>query len=102
MSSWVIDPPRWLSLAMTLIVWRSVMGVVDVRVTGLRADLVVRRPEVLNAMSVEVFDALSNAADEIAKNDDLRVLVVSGEGRSFSSGIDTSSFGTAAGDPETA
>lgn len=77
------------------------MGVVDVRVSGPRADLVLRRPEVLNAMSVEVFDALSSAADEVANLDDLRVLVVSGEGRSFSSGIDTSSFGTVAGDPDT-
>ncbi len=77
------------------------MGVVDVRHVGARADLVLCRPEVLNAMSVEVFDALSDAADEVAKIEGLRVLVVSGEGRSFSSGIDTSSFGTVSGDPET-
>lgn len=77
------------------------MGVVDVRHAGPRADLVLQRPEVLNAMSVEVFDALSDAADEVAKIDGLRVLVVSGEGRSFSSGIDTASFGTVSGDPQT-
>ena len=76
------------------------MSVVEVRSNGPRADLVLRRPEVLNAMSVEVFEGLATAADEVAEMKDVRVLVVSGEGRSFSSGIDTSSFGTAAGAPE--
>ncbi len=77
------------------------MTVVEVRQDGARANLVLRRPDKLNAMSVEVFDALSDAADEVAKLQEVRVLVVSGEGRSFSSGIDTSSFGTVSGDPET-
>ena len=76
------------------------MSVVKVRRDGPRADLVLRRPEVLNAMSIEVFEGLAAAADEIAAMDDARVLVVSGEGRSFSSGIDTTTFGTVAGDPQ--
>ena len=76
------------------------MSVVEVRADGYRADLVLRRPEVLNAMSIEVFEGLAAAADEVAALDDVRVLVVSGEGRSFSSGIDTSSFGTVAGSPQ--
>ena len=77
------------------------MAVVEVTTNGPRADLVLRRPEVLNAMSVEVFDGLAAAADEVAKMSDVRVVVVSGEGKSFSSGIDTSSFGTVSGDPDT-
>jgi enoyl-CoA hydratase/carnithine racemase len=77
------------------------MSVVEVRTDGPRADIVLRRPEVLNAMSVEVFDGLAAAADEVAAMPDVRVVVVSGEGKSFSSGIDTSSFGTVSGDPET-
>ena len=77
------------------------MSVVEVRREGARADLVLRRPEVLNAMSIEVFEGLAAAADEVAAMDEVRVLVVSGEGRSFSSGIDTSTFGTVSGDPET-
>lgn len=75
------------------------MSVVDVSRDGAVARLVLRRPEVLNAMSIEVFDGLARAADEVAEMDDVRVLVISGEGRSFSSGIDTSSFGTVSGDP---
>jgi enoyl-CoA hydratase/carnithine racemase len=77
------------------------MSVVEVRTDGHRADLVLRRPEVLNAMSIEVFEGLASAADDIAGMEDVRVVVVSGEGRSFSSGIDTSTFGTVSGDPET-
>lgn len=77
------------------------MSVVEVRKEGYRADLILRRPDVLNAMSIEVFDGLAAAADEIVAMDDVRVVVVSGEGRSFSSGIDTSTFGTVSGDPET-
>lgn len=77
------------------------MAVVEITANGPRADVVLRRPDVLNAMSVEVFDALASAADEVANMPGVRVVVVSGEGRSFSSGIDTSSFGTVSGDPAT-
>ena len=76
------------------------MSAVEVRSEGTRADIVLRRPEKLNAMDFEVFDGLARAADEIAETEDVRVVVVSGEGRSFSAGIDTSSFGTISGSPE--
>lgn len=72
---------------------------VQVTVGDDRADLVLRRPDVLNAMDFEVFDALSAAVDEIAAADAVRVVVVGGEGRSFSSGIDTSAFGELTGTP---
>lgn len=74
--------------------------VVDVSVDGHRADLVLRRPDVLNAMDWEVFDAIAAGVDEIAAAEDVRVVVVSGEGRSFSSGIDTSTFGDLTGTPD--
>jgi len=69
---------------------------VEVTFQGPRADIVLRRPEVLNAMSFEVFDGLAAAADDVAASD-ARVAVVSGEGRSFSSGIDVSSLGAVSG-----
>ncbi|HWC15049.1 MAG TPA: enoyl-CoA hydratase-related protein [Actinomycetota bacterium] len=71
--------------------------VVEVTSAAARANIVLRRPEVLNAMDWEVFDGLARAADEIAAAADVRVAVVSGEGRSFSSGIDTSTFGDLTG-----
>lgn len=73
------------------------MSVVELSFAGPRADLRLNRPEVLNAMSFEVFDALSQATDEIAAREDVHVVVVSGEGRSFSSGIDLSSLGEFSG-----
>ena len=65
-----------------------------------RADLILSRPEVLNAMDWETFEALTKACDELAEQDDVRVVVVSGEGRSLSSGIDTSAFSSPRGSME--
>lgn len=65
---------------------------------GSRADLVLDRPQVLNAMDFAVFDDLTEAMDEIADKDP-RVVVVSGNGRAFSAGIDVAAFGAVAGDP---
>ena len=73
------------------------VSVVEVSYSDARADIRLNRPEVLNAISFEVFDALAAAADEIVARDDVHVVVVSGEGRSFSSGIDLSSLGEFSG-----
>lgn len=70
---------------------------VDVTFSGHRADLVLRRPDRLNAMDWNLFAALAESADRIATAEDVRVVVVGGEGRSFSSGIDTSTFGSLSG-----
>jgi enoyl-CoA hydratase/carnithine racemase len=53
-------------------------------------------------MDFEVFEGLAAAADEIAakERDEVLVVVVSGEGRSFSSGIDLSALGGVAGEME--
>jgi enoyl-CoA hydratase/carnithine racemase len=75
------------------------MAVVEVTFEGARADIRLNRPEVLNAMSFEVFDALADACDVVRPRDDIEVVVVSGEGRSFSSGIDLNSFGEVADSP---
>ena len=64
------------------------------------AEIVLRRPDVLNAMNFEVFDGLASAADEVAASPEARVVLVRGEGRSFSSGIDVSSFGSGDMSPE--
>ena len=66
---------------------------VDLSIADGRADLMLQRPEVLNAMNWDVFDGLTNAIGSIADDPDVRVVVVAGEGRSFSSGIDTTTFG---------
>ena len=73
---------------------------VEVSFRGARAEVLLRRPDVLNAMDWSVFDSLAATMDEIAARDDVRVVTVRGEGRSFSSGIDTGTFGQVQGDPE--
>lgn len=66
--------------------------VVDHSIRPPRADIILRRPEVLNAMDRDVFEELARAADAVAAAEDVRVCVVSGEGRSFCSGIDVDGF----------
>lgn len=59
-----------------------------------RADIVLARPDVHNAMNWEVFERLAQVVEEVTRRDGVRVVVVSGEGPSFSSGIDTTTFGS--------
>lgn len=51
------------------------------------------RPEKRNALSGEVWEALYEAGQTILKEEQTRVVVLSGEGQSFSSGLDLSSLG---------
>jgi enoyl-CoA hydratase/carnithine racemase len=53
------------------------------------------RPEVLNAYSVRMRDELHELLGGIARDDELRVLVIRGAGRAFCAGADLSEFGTA-------
>lgn len=46
------------------------------------------RPKALNALNSEVLDELDKCLDEIKANNDLRVLIITGEGRSFIAGAD--------------
>ena len=66
---------------------------VELSIEGHRADVVLNRPEVLNAMNFDLFDALAEVTSRLREERHVRVAVVSGEGRSFSSGIDTTTFG---------
>jgi enoyl-CoA hydratase/carnithine racemase len=50
------------------------------------------RPDRLNAFTGEMWRELRELGDEIRDDPELRALVVIGEGRAFSSGIDTSMF----------
>jgi enoyl-CoA hydratase/carnithine racemase len=56
------------------------------------ALVTIARPEVLNAMDREVFFGLREAAERAGADPEVRALVLSGEGRAFSSGLDTSLF----------
>lgn len=75
------------------------MPAVDLFLAAPRADLVLNRPEVLNAIDLEVFDLLAERAGTLAGRSDVAVAVVRGEGRSFSSGLDVSALPSMMGTP---
>jgi enoyl-CoA hydratase len=52
------------------------------------AELVMNRPEVLNAENWQTVHDFHAALDELEKNSDVRAVIVTGAGRAFSSGID--------------
>jgi len=52
------------------------------------AELVMNRPEVLNAENWQMAHDFHAALDELEKSSEIRAVIVSGAGRSFSSGID--------------
>jgi enoyl-CoA hydratase/carnithine racemase len=58
------------------------------------------RPDKLNSFTIEMWRELGELGDELRDDPHLRALVVIGEGRAFSSGIDTSVFAGAGGGTE--
>jgi len=50
--------------------------------------IVMNRPEVLNAMTTKLVDELTEAVKDLAKDSEVRVVVLTGAGRAFSSGAD--------------
>jgi enoyl-CoA hydratase/carnithine racemase len=54
------------------------------------ATVTIARPDKLNALTDEIMKQLLTIFDRIASDDSIRVVVLSGEGRSFSAGFDVS------------
>lgn len=52
------------------------------------ATLSLNRPDARNALSIDLLAALHPKIDELAKRDDVTVLIVTGEGKSFCAGMD--------------
>ncbi|MFZ9818940.1 MAG: enoyl-CoA hydratase-related protein, partial [Ilumatobacteraceae bacterium] len=71
---------------------RVVMTVVD----GV-ADIRMNRPDKRNALDNEMFTSLAAAGDYVKTLDEVRVVVLSGEGASFCAGLDFGSFQAMAG-----
>ncbi len=57
---------------------------------GWGVRLVMNRPDKLNALSVELRDALAAAVEAAIADDEVRVIVISGSGRAFCAGYDLS------------
>ena len=65
---------------------------IETRVSGARGDLVLNRPEKLNALDQRALLELVDAARWFDRQPEVKVVVVSGNGRSFSAGADVSGF----------
>ncbi|MBC7107066.1 MAG: enoyl-CoA hydratase/isomerase family protein [Firmicutes bacterium] len=61
---------------------------VRVELAGRRADIVLDRPEALNALDGEMITDLARAMAKIEDNPDVRVVVLRGSGNSFCAGAD--------------
>jgi enoyl-CoA hydratase/carnithine racemase len=79
------------------------MTKVRYEVDGAVALVTINRPDVLNAIDQDVFVGLREAGERAEVDPDVRAVVLTGEGRAFSSGLDTSLFagGLSAGSPLT-
>ncbi len=64
------------------------------------ADVRLNRPDKLNALDQAMFQALVDTADQLALDNSVRAVVLSGEGRSFCAGLDFASFGSMADRPQ--
>jgi len=71
--------------------------VVVTRLPGGVADVRLNRADKMNALDIPMFEALVAAGTELAGDKSLRAVVLSGEGRAFSAGLDFASFQSMAG-----
>ena len=68
------------------------MSIVVTEDRGAVRHVVMNRPQKRNAMNSAMFLELGEATEEAARDPAVRVVLVRGEGPSFSAGIDVSSF----------
>jgi enoyl-CoA hydratase len=68
-------------------------GTVKVEVDGHIAVMTVSRPEKLNAIDLDMLKALVAAADKVEANAQVRVAILTGEGKGFSAGGDIKAWG---------
>ncbi len=56
------------------------------------AHVRLNRPDKRNALDGEMFQAIADAGEQLKTHDDLRAIVISGEGKSFCAGLDLAMF----------
>jgi enoyl-CoA hydratase/carnithine racemase len=66
--------------------------VVSVEVDDRIATVTLNRPDKLNAVSPAVFQGLAEAGEAVAADDDVRAVLLRGEGRAFCAGLDLASL----------
>jgi enoyl-CoA hydratase/carnithine racemase len=63
---------------------------IDISIDGHEAEVMLNRPETFNALDLETFDALDEAARTIEGESSVRAVVLHGAGENFCAGIDLS------------
>src|SRR6187399_3394614 len=66
------------------------------RIEGPIATITLNRPAAFNSINLSIAQKLEHLGHEVEGNDDIRVLVIEGEGRAFSAGGDLQTIGAAA------
>lgn len=66
--------------------------VVRVEVADRLATVSLNRPDKLNAVSPEVFAGLAEAGERVSDDDEVRAVLIRGEGRAFCAGLDLASL----------
>jgi len=66
------------------------------RIEGAIATITLNRPAAFNSINLSIAKKLAQLGAEVEANDDIRVLVIEGEGRAFSAGGDLQTIGAAA------
>ena len=64
--------------------------ILKISVAGSVANMTISRPAVLNALNSEFFRELNHFLDDLEPREDVRVLVITGEGKAFVAGADIS------------
>ncbi|WP_034161614.1 crotonase/enoyl-CoA hydratase family protein [Sphingomonas sp. ERG5] len=67
---------------------------VSITVTDHIADVRLTRADKMNAIDPAMFQGIADAIDALAGRDDVRVVILSGEGRGFCAGLDMGSMAT--------
>lgn len=59
---------------------------------GAIAEVVLNRPEKMNALDIAMFDAIIDAGKQVSKDKSVRAVILRGEGKGFCAGLDLANF----------
>lgn len=64
------------------------LQILNVDVQGQVALVTISRPEAMNALNTRFFNEMDHVVSELNKRDDIRVMIITGEGKAFVAGAD--------------
>ena len=67
-------------------------NLVNLKISNHIATVALNRPDKKNALSKDMFNAIANVGENLKHENDVRVIILTGSGSDFCSGLDTSTF----------